>query len=580
MSKNASRKSSKRESRFTRKQGNDNFEPIEIIAIPEQRVVEPLHAITRAQDRYMASIRDNIITFGIGPAGTGKAQPLSEPVLTPDRWVIMGDINVGDTVISEKGLPIKVMDTFFSESLEMYEVTFSDGSSTRCCIDHLWEVQTVKMAKRGNFKVMPLRDMLYDISNHKLPSKHEYKYRIRLSDPIEFEEKELLIDPWSMGYILGNGSSKNYNLTVSVGNDDFDEIVKKFKPPEILSSRVKIDGVYDIAISSEYRKYYNTLELHNVKSIDKFIPEIYLMGSVEQRKGLLAGLLDSDGSCGNNKCRFSTSSKQLAIDVLSLIRSLGGYAKLSELNRCSKGNTEYNIQLRTPFNPFTLARKANNYTVIKTDCIKATKRIVSATPIGIMPGKCLVVDNPSSLYITKDFTVTHNTFVAAAMAADMLREKKIDKIIITRPAVEAGESFGFLPGELEEKYAPYIDPFRDILNERLGKSQVEYLIKHKRIEAKPLAFMRGCTLKNCWAILDEAQNTTPSQMKLFLTRIGENCKVIVDGDTEQKDIKSYSGLADAVIRLASTKRVGIVDFSPEDIVRSGIVRDIIKAYAA
>lgn len=175
---------------------------------------------------------------------------------------------------------------------------------------------------------------------------------------------------------------------------------------------------------------------------------------------------------------------------------------------------------------------------------------------------------------------TGKSYIAAAMAADMLREKKIDKIIITRPAVEAGESFGFLPGELEEKYAPYIDPFRDILNERLGKSQVAYLIKHKRIEARPLAFMRGCTLKNCWAILDEAQNTTPSQIKLFLTRIGENCKVIVDGDIDQNDIKSYSGLADAVIRLASTKRVGIVDFGVEDIVRSGIVRDIIRAYAA
>lgn len=174
---------------------------------------------------------------------------------------------------------------------------------------------------------------------------------------------------------------------------------------------------------------------------------------------------------------------------------------------------------------------------------------------------------------------TGKSYVALALAAERLQNKEIDKIIITRPAVEAGENFGFLPGELEEKYAPYLDPFRDILSERLGKSHVEYLIKHKRIEAKPLAFMRGITLKNCWAILDEAQNTSPAQMKLFLTRIGENCKVIVDGDCEQKDIKIRSGLSDAVDRFQNTRKIGIVEFSENDIVRSGIVRDVIRAYA-
>jgi len=175
---------------------------------------------------------------------------------------------------------------------------------------------------------------------------------------------------------------------------------------------------------------------------------------------------------------------------------------------------------------------------------------------------------------------TGKSYVAAGLAADMLREKKIDRIILTRPGVEAGEKFGFIPGELEEKYAPYIEPFRDILNERLGRSQVDYLIKHKRICAMPLAFMRGRTFKNCWAILDEAQNTTPGQMKLFLTRIGNNCKVIIDGDLEQKDIPTQSGLADAVNRLKHTKKVGLVEFTVEDIVRSGIVKDIIRAYSS
>jgi len=174
---------------------------------------------------------------------------------------------------------------------------------------------------------------------------------------------------------------------------------------------------------------------------------------------------------------------------------------------------------------------------------------------------------------------TGKSYVVAGLAADMLREKKIDRILLTRPGVEAGEKFGFIPGELEEKYAPYIEPFRDIFNERLGRSQVDYLIKHKRICAMPLAFMRGRTFKNCWAILDEAQNTTPGQMKLFLTRIGDNCKVIIDGDIEQKDITTQSGLSDAVNKLKDTRKVGIVEFTVEDVVRSGIVKDILSAYS-
>lgn len=174
---------------------------------------------------------------------------------------------------------------------------------------------------------------------------------------------------------------------------------------------------------------------------------------------------------------------------------------------------------------------------------------------------------------------TGKSYIAAGLACDMLKSGEIDKLIITRPGVEAGESFGFLPGELEEKYAPYLDPFREILNERLGKSFAEYLIKTKRIEARPLAYMRGSTFKNCMAILDEAQNTTTQQMKMFLTRIGHNCKVVVDGDGDQKDIKTESGLTDAVKKLAKVKGVGVVNFEVDDIVRSGIVRDIIIAYS-
>lgn len=173
---------------------------------------------------------------------------------------------------------------------------------------------------------------------------------------------------------------------------------------------------------------------------------------------------------------------------------------------------------------------------------------------------------------------TGKTYICGAIAAELLQNKTIDKIIITRPAVEAGEKLGFLPGEVEEKYEPYLTPFRDVLNERLGKTFVDYLVKTGRIEPAPLAYMRGRTFKDAIVILDEAQNVTPEQMKMFLTRIGENCKVIVNGDENQKDIPGPSGLTDAIKRISFIPSVQVVKFSSADIVRSGIVQEIVSAY--
>lgn len=173
---------------------------------------------------------------------------------------------------------------------------------------------------------------------------------------------------------------------------------------------------------------------------------------------------------------------------------------------------------------------------------------------------------------------TGKTWLCAAYAAQLLEASEIDKIIITRPAVEAGESLGFLPGEMDDKFDPYLQPFRDVLNERLGKSFVEYLIKRGVIEAAPLAYMRGRTFKNAFVILDEAQNTTPTQMKMFLTRIGHNCRVVVNGDMQQKDVRGESGLEDAVARLTHIPSVKHIRFTRSDVVRSGIVQEIVEAY--
>lgn len=174
---------------------------------------------------------------------------------------------------------------------------------------------------------------------------------------------------------------------------------------------------------------------------------------------------------------------------------------------------------------------------------------------------------------------TGKSYCAAAIAAEALESGKIDRIVLTRPAVEAGEQLGFLPGAVDEKFAVYIDTFRDILNQRLGEGTVNYCIRHGRIIAAPLAFMRGKTFdENSYVILDEAQNTSIAQMKMFLTRIGEGCRVVINGDIKQSDIRGPNGLADAVKKLAGLPDVYIHHFDYDDIVRSGLVKDIIDRY--
>lgn len=173
---------------------------------------------------------------------------------------------------------------------------------------------------------------------------------------------------------------------------------------------------------------------------------------------------------------------------------------------------------------------------------------------------------------------TGKTYVATAYAAELLYYKKINKIIITRPNVEAGPTLGHLPGELDEKYLPYLVPFLDTFYEKLGKSFTEYAIKSKAIEAIPIGFLRGRSFKDCLVILDEAQNTTPGQMKLLLSRIGTNCKMIVDGDIRQTDIRGVSGLSDAIDRLKNVEGIEVVRFEDDDIVRSRMCKQIILAY--
>lgn len=175
---------------------------------------------------------------------------------------------------------------------------------------------------------------------------------------------------------------------------------------------------------------------------------------------------------------------------------------------------------------------------------------------------------------------TGKTYLAVALAVSMMLEGTVDKIILSRPAVEAGENLGFLPGDLKEKVDPYLRPLYDALYEMLPAEQVDKKLALGEIEIAPLAFMRGRTLSNAFVILDEAQNTTPMQMKMFLTRLGENSRMVVNGDLSQVDLPRgvVSGLRDALDTLHGIPNIGSVTFSANDVVRHGLVAKIVKAY--
>lgn len=175
---------------------------------------------------------------------------------------------------------------------------------------------------------------------------------------------------------------------------------------------------------------------------------------------------------------------------------------------------------------------------------------------------------------------TGKTYVAVSMACQMLHDKEIERIIVTRPVVEAGEKIGFLPGEIAEKFDPYFAPVKAIMDRRLGEGYVKWAVRRGVIVAQPLAFMRGHTFENAFVILDEAQNTTKAQMKLFLTRLGEPVKCVVDGDESQDDLESHliRGLDDAVHRFKNKSRFGVIHFDMSDVVRSGLVREVLEGY--
>jgi phosphate starvation-inducible protein PhoH and related proteins len=224
-------------------------------------------------------------------------------------------------------------------------------------------------------------------------------------------------------------------------------------------------------------------------------------------------------------------------------------------------------------------RKAKRTTKYKNADAESTSRLVTLIPKNDRQGDYIRAINNNQQVIVLGPSGTGKTYIAATAAANAYAVRSIDKIIITRPNVSVGKDLGYLPGTLEEKYAPWVLPVFEVLEQQLGKGVVETGVKNGNIEMAPLSTMRGRSFSNAFVIVDEAQNLTIHEVKMLLTRIGENCKIIVNGDLRQSDIKEQSGLS-KIMHLAKKYNMDIpvVEFTVDDIVRSAICKAWVVAF--
>ena len=235
-----------------------------------------------------------------------------------------------------------------------------------------------------------------------------------------------------------------------------------------------------------------------------------------------------------------------------------------------------NKDIVSSIDKFMINEKVKNNNI--TDIIKTPKK--SIIPRSEKQKGYVRALRQSDIIISTGPAGTGKTFLAVAVGLTMLLEKKIERIILSRPAVEAGERLGFLPGDMKEKVDPYLRPLYDSLYDLFDFEKIQRMIEIGDIEIAPLAFMRGRTLKNSFAILDEAQNASDTQIKMFLTRIGDNSKIVVNGDPSQIDLpnKNMSGLVRSKELLGHLNEIAVVDFDHSDVVRHPLVSKIVKAY--
>jgi phosphate starvation-inducible PhoH-like protein len=438
-------------------------------------------------------------------------------VLTPTGFRSIGSLFAGDEVIGSDGRATRVVGVYPQGKKEVYRVTMTDGTATRCCGEHLWTVLPRARSNRPRApRVLETRELI-----GQLRTAHNHRHELPLlSAPVAFPVREVPIDPYALGLLLGDGCLTG-SITSSFATEDHElvaalesslpETVVRHKEgcDYVLNHRSRRRGPLPNPVSTVVRQ----LDLWGTYSPTKFVPRDYLINSADIRLGVLQGLLDSDGGavCQEGRtCRvqYGTSSSRLRDDILFLARSLGGVAwwrtRTADGRKPGRArgrpvyhrHDAYVVEIRLPpgIEPFRLRRKLDCYRT--TGGGRPQRYITRIEPDGMEETVCIRVAAPDSLYVTDDFILTHNT------------------------------------------------------------------------------------LNHAVIILDEGQNTTVPQMKMFLTRMGEASKIIVTGDVTQVDLpkQARSGLIDAIHRLRDIEGIAIVYLDENDFVRHALVQKVLQAY--
>jgi SNF2 family DNA or RNA helicase len=377
--------------------------------------------------------------------GLGKAQPLTSKILTPSGWMTMKEMRVGQPIIGKDGEVYFVTNVFPQGNRMAYEITFNDGVAVECDEDHLWDVRDTNRRRRnGGWITKTLKNILSHgienktnekrISSGRKPS---LKWEIPVIDGAKFPEQMLLIPPYIMGMLLGDGYLCGKNVVISIPDTEIETVdrISALLPEnlKLYENRHPNCPQYYITqtettLPNPYKKELDRLGVR-VKSKEKFIPILYLTASYDQRLELLRGLMDSDRSSSKNRITFHTSSDQLSHDVAELVRSLGGQAIIRKYDR-SKENKSINWQISVRLNvcPFHLTRKVKQWSVAKRNGI--ARYIKSVKPIGVVPQQCISTSAPDQLYITDGFTVTHNTIQGVAV----VHNKNLFPCVVLCPA--------------------------------------------------------------------------------------------------------------------------------------------------
>lgn len=417
----------------------------ETFAVEAPAIARVMHAYQRAGVAFCAATRRALLA---DQPGLGKAQPVSEPVLTPTGWVKMGDISVGDRVVGSDGQPTEVIGVFPQGPREIVEVTFSDGAVVRCDWDHLWQVRTKDHRRAGlpgwTKTARELKEMGLYIENGT-----RKRFDIPMVKPVEYESRPYPLDAYSVGVLIGDGSLSE---TAWAGITTDHEIVKMLDLPGA-AVLVRDGGVYGEYRLNGLARSLREVGLNGTRAEQKSIPDPLLYGSVADRVSVLQGLLDTDGSPVRSRGQVSTSieygtvSRILAHQVRELVESLGGTASISEktptythLGEQREGQLYFRMVLHLPsgITPFRLQRKLDRW-IPRSKC-EPSRSIVSIEGTGVYEeAQCIRVAAADSLYVTSRHVVTHNTLqtlgtmVEAGIEGDILVAAPSAAVAITWP---------------------------------------------------------------------------------------------------------------------------------------------------